>query len=221
MGTKVKTLVGTLAGCVLFAGTTTAQTQSPSGSSALDETLYRSVCERVQMPLAFATQDSTFALSLPDDEPAEVYVQLTVGRNGKVKAKLTRVNANHIAGYVAPTFIAATKDLSIDRSMLSGISDKDTSLTLTFPLEYQCVMDTTIRASRAGAYPYNSLLTYYNMIRPWAKQNRKFRETMPGVTIGSSFDLENPYIAQARLPKPDSYSGKLSFYIVFLSIPQE
>ena len=142
MGTKVKTLVGSLAGCVLFVSTAAAQTQTPSGRSALDDTLYRSLVERVQMPLAFATRDTTFALSLPADEPAEVYVQLTVGKNGKVKEKLTRVNANHIAGYVAPAFIEATKGLRIDRALLGNMTGKDTALTVTLPIEYQCVLDT-------------------------------------------------------------------------------
>lgn len=221
METRIRSFVGMLLGCMLFAGTAAAQVQSPSGLSALDVTLYRSLAGQVQMPLAFATQDTTFALSLPQDEPAEVYVQVTVGRNGKVKEKLTRVNANHIATYVAPAFITATKDLSVDRSMLSGISGKDTSLLLTFTLEYQFVLDTTIAASRADAYPYRSQLIYDNMIRPWATRERKFRETLPGATVGSGFDLENPYIAQTRLPKPNSYSGRLNFYIVFLSGQQE
>ena len=221
MGTKVKTFVGSLAVYVLFAGTAAAQTSMSSDPSALDAVLCRSLCERIQMPLAFATRDSVFALSLPADEPAEVYVQLIVGKNGKVKEKLTRINANHIGAYVAPAFISATKNLSVDRSILAGINGKDTSLILTFPLEYQCVMDTTITASRAGAYPYRSRLFYDNVITPWATQERKFRETLPGATIGSGFDLENPYIAQSRLPKPDAYSGPVSFYIVFLKDQQE
>ena len=138
MGTKVKTFVGSLAGCVLFVSTAAAQTQPPS----LDKALHRSVCERIQAPMVFSTRDTTFALSLPTDEPAMVSLQVTVGKNGKVKEKLTRVNANHIAGYVAPAFLAATKDLRIDRNLLGTLSGKDTSLTLTFPLEYQCVYDT-------------------------------------------------------------------------------
>lgn len=92
--------------------------------------------------MALATRDTTFALSLPTDEAATISLRVTVGKNGKVKEKLTRVDANHIARYVAPAFIAATKDLRIDRSLLGTLSGMDTSLTLAFPLEYQCVYDT-------------------------------------------------------------------------------
>ena len=88
--------------CGLLAVPAAAQNPTPSGAPTLDETLYRSVCERVQMPVAFATRDSVFALSLPTDEPATISLQVTVGKNGRVKEKLTRINANHIAGYVAP-----------------------------------------------------------------------------------------------------------------------
>ena len=153
MGTKVKTLVGSVAVCVLFVSTAAAQIQTPDGSSALYQALYRSVCERVQAPLVFSTRDTVFALSLPQDEPAEVYVQLTVGKNGKVKEKLTKVHANHIAGYVAPAFLAATKDLKIDKTLLGDLTGKDTSLILTFPLEYQCVYD-TINKEWPDTHPY-------------------------------------------------------------------
>ena len=87
-----------------------------------------------------------FALSLPADEPAEIYLQLTVGKNGKVKDKLTKVHANHIANYVAPAFAAATEELRIDRELLAGMQGKDTSLILTFPMQYQCVYDTINKA---------------------------------------------------------------------------
>ena len=151
MGTKVKTLVGSLAGCVLFVSTAAAQTQTPSGSTTLDQALYRSLAERVQMPLAFATRDTAFALSLPADEPAEVYVQLTVGKNGRVKEKLTRVNANHIAGYVAPAFIEGAKGLSIDRALLAGMTGKDTSISVPITLNYCCV-DSTDRMEAQFRY---------------------------------------------------------------------
>ena len=138
MRTLVKTLASVLAGCGLFVTTAQAQTSPAS----LNDALYRSVCERVQAPMVFSTRDTLFALSLPTDEPARVYLQLTVGKNGKVKEKLTKVHANHIAGYVAPAFIEAAKDLRIDRSLLAEMTGKDTSLLLTFPMEYQCVYDT-------------------------------------------------------------------------------
>ena len=142
MGTQRKTAVFALVGCAI-AVTAAAQTQPPSASVAsLDRALYRSVCERIQAPMVFSTRDTTFALSLPTDEPAMVSLQVTVAKNGKVKEKLTRVDANHIAGFVAPAFLAATKGLAVDRSLLGNLTGKDTSLTLTFPLEYQCVYDT-------------------------------------------------------------------------------
>ena len=137
MGTSIRTTVLTLAGCAIAVS---ASAQTPS--SSLAEALSRSVCGRVQAPMAFSTRDTAFALSLPQNEPATIFLQVTVGKNGKVKEKLTRVDANHLAGYVAPAFIAATKDLRIDRSLLGNLSGKDTSFLLAFPLEYQCVYDT-------------------------------------------------------------------------------
>ena len=155
MRTFTKTLASVLAGCGLIVTAVQAQTSPAS----LNDALYRSVCERVQAPLVFSTRDTVFALSLPQDEPAEVYVQLTVGKNGKVKEKLTRVHANHIAGYVAPAFIAATKEMKIDKGLLTGITGKDTSLLLTFPMEYQCVYD-TINKEWPGMYRPNVPLAH-------------------------------------------------------------
>ena len=137
MGTLIKTTVFALAGCAI-AVNATAQTPS----SSLAEALSSSVCERIQAPVVFSTRDSLFALSLPTDEPATIFLQVTVGKNGKVREKLTRVDANHLAGYVAPVFVAATKDLRVDRSLLGNLAGKDTSLLLAFPMEYQCVYDT-------------------------------------------------------------------------------
>ena len=132
---------GILIGCLFLATAVSGY----SRSQTLNETLYRTVCERVQTPLVFSTRDTLFTLSLPADEPAEIYLQLTVGKNGKVKDKLTKVHANHIANYVAPAFAAATEELRIDRELLAGMQGKDTSLILTFPMEYQCVYDTINR----------------------------------------------------------------------------
>ncbi len=93
-------------------------------------------------------------------------MQLTVGKNGKVKEKLTKVHANHIAGYVAPAFIAATKEMRIDRSLLTGMTGKDTSLLLTFPMEYQCVLDTINKArpeedlNEVMGMPFNRVNSY-------------------------------------------------------------
>lgn len=146
MGTRTRTLAILLAGQAALFGTWAAHAQSsPVTETSLNETLYRTVCERVQTPLVFSTRDTLFALSLPADEPAEIYLQLTVGKNGKVKDKLTKVHANHIANYVAPAFAAATEELRIDRELLAGMQGKDTSLILTFPMQYQCVLDTVMR----------------------------------------------------------------------------
>lgn len=197
MGTKVKTLVGSLAGCVLFVSTAAAQTQSPPGRSALDDTLYRSLVERVQMPLAFATRDTAFALSLPADEPAEVYVQLTVGKNGKVKKKLTRVNANHIAGYVTPAFTEAAKGMRVDRSLLNG---NDTSLLLAFSIEYQCVLD-TINKAWPSMEPGNILITEENAYNvaasaQWKEQWYQSQQSMPSV---QSAEREYKYAKPTRV----------------------
>ena len=135
---KTIRIYGISIACALFAAVTPGYGQTAD----LNQTLYRSLAARVQAPMVFSTRDTAFALSLPQDEPATIFLQVTVGKNGKVKEKLTRVDANHLAGYVAPAFAAATKDLRIDRALLAGMTGKDTSLTLAFPLEYQCVYDT-------------------------------------------------------------------------------
>ena len=143
--------------------------QSLSSSASLDAALYRSVCERIDGPMVFSTRDTLFALSLPVDERAEVYVQITVGRNGKVKEKLTRVNANHIGAYVAPAFVSATKDLRVDRSLVGNLTGKDTSLVLAFPLEYHCIYDT--------------------LSKEWPNMGDYVRESLR--TIPDSYDLAN------------------------------
>lgn len=221
MGTK--TFVGIAACCAFFVSSAIAQesTSPASSHSPLNETLYQTVCERVQTPMVFSTRDTVFALSLPADEPAEVYVKLTVGKNGKIKEKETRVHANHIAGYVAPAFMAATKDLRIDKSLLAGLQGKDTSLLLTFPLEYCHVLDTTVMASRANAHPYQSQLYYDKMITPWWQENNSSLGNTPSASQINNFFMDNPYNESSRLgksifPVPDSHSGKVSYYLVFI-----
>lgn len=215
MGTSIRTTVLALAGCAIAVS---ASAQTPS--SSLAEALSRSVCERVQAPMVFSTRDTAFALSLPQDEPATIFLQVTVGKNGKVKEKLTRVDANHLAGYVAPAFVAATKELRIDRSLLGNLAGKDTSLLLAFPLEYQCVLDTTVQASRANVHPYQSRLFYDNMLSAYIDHERTSMNVKPGE--GSGFKLENPYlINDPHFPKPDSYSGQVSYYLVFLKDQSE
>ena len=133
-------------GCAMLLSAIPAHSQTTD----LEKMLTSSIKERVQMPLLFSTRDTTFALSLPDDEPAEVYLHVTVDRKGRVKEKLTRVNANHFGYYVAPAFAEATKELRIPNEAMPALSGKDTSLMLVFPLEYQCVFD-TISIPKTGA----------------------------------------------------------------------
>ena len=165
MNTLARTLA-TGAGLAALFGTWAAHAQSsPVTESSLDETLYHTVCERVQAPLVFSTRDTLFALSLPDDEPAEIYLQLTVGKNGKVKDKLTKVHANHIANHVATAFAAATEELRIDRELLAEMQGKDTSLILTFQMQYQCVLDTINKAQPEDDFPIVSFHSLTNSDR--------------------------------------------------------
>ncbi|WP_294600541.1 hypothetical protein [uncultured Rikenella sp.] len=155
---------------LLVSSVTFLQAEQP----VLERVLQRSVVEHVQMPLVFSTRDSLFALSLPtaDEGPAEVYVQLTVGRNGRVKEKKTRVGANHVGQYVAPAFIAAAKGLRIDRDSVPALTGRDTSVVLTFPLEYRCVLDTVSKKPFGGddwmrqVSKRLSENSYYNAYRP-------------------------------------------------------
>ena len=186
MGTTIRTTVLALAGCAIAVS---ASAQTPS--SSLAEALSRSVCERVQAPMVFSTRDTAFALSLPADEPATIFLQVTVGKNGKVKEKLTRVDANHLAGYVAPAFVAATKDLRIDRSLLGNLSGKDTSFLLAFPLEYQCVLDTMSKAWPDEDIPVLPLY-YQNNMRPVTVQER---DRSMGIWIASyPGDMKEKYL---------------------------
>lgn len=183
MGTRTRTLAILLAGHAALFGTWAAQAQSsPVTETSLNETLYRTVCERVQTPLVFSTRDTLFALSLPTDEPAEIYLQLTVGKNGKVKDKLTKVHANHIANYVAPAFAAATEELRIDRELLAEMQGKDTSLILTFPMQYQCVYDTINKEWPESDLPDRIATPFYYLekhkgfpLRPANAQEREKR----------------------------------------------
>ena len=133
-----------------------------SQTTDLEEILTSSIKERVQMPLLFSTRDTTFALSLPDDEPAEVYLHVTVDRKGRVKEKLTRVNANHLGAYVAPTFADATKELRVPNETMPALAGKDTSLLLTFSLEYQCMLDTVSAAQPNAVEELNKRLKLLN-----------------------------------------------------------
>ena len=179
--------------------------------------LTSSIKERVQMPLLFSTRDTTFALSLPDDEPAEVYLHVTVDRKGRVKEKLTRVNANHFGSYVAPAFAEATKELRIPNEAIPALSGKDTSLLLAFEVAYCHLGDTTLVASRAYEHPYRSPITYFNVISPWTRHQKSFKKTIPGTYYVGELGIENPYIAIARLPKPDAYSGPVSYFVAMLA----
>ena len=135
-----------LAACfAMMAGQAFAQAGS-SADGRLETALMEAVVSRVENPIVFSTRDTLFALSLPTDEKPEIYLHITVGKNGKVKEKMTRVNANHLGANVAPVFVEATKELRIDRALLAGISGRDTAVMVTIPLDYQCVLDTVSRA---------------------------------------------------------------------------
>lgn len=214
MGTK--TFVGIAACCAFFVSSAIAQesTSPASSHSPLNETLYRSVCGRVQAPMVFSTRDTVFALSLPTDEPAEVYVKLTVGKNGKVKEKETRVHANHIAGYVAPAFMAATKDLKIDRSLLADMEGKDTSLLLTFPLEYQCVLDTMTKewpSMKPIAHSAPHLINYRSTVYGSGEAALQKNINKQG-TIYSTYDPWDTYYL-----KP----SRVWYYLAFIKGQQE
>ena len=145
-------------GCALLLSAIPARSQT----NDLEESLTCCIKERLQMPLLFSTRDTTFALSLPDDEPAEVYLHVTVDRKGRVKEKLTRVNANHLGAYVAPTFADATKELRVPNEAMPALSGKDTSLLLTFSLEYQCMLDTVSAAQPNAVEELNKRLKKIN-----------------------------------------------------------
>ena len=210
MGTK--SIFSMVACCALCFGAAAAQ-ESHSPSS-LDAALYRSVCERVQAPLVFSTRDTVFALSLPQDEPAEVYVQLTVGKNGKVKEKLTKVHANHIAGYVAPAFVAAAKDLRIDKALLGNLSGKDTSVLLAFPLEYQCVLDTMSKARPEEDLTKRIAIPFHNVDLKGIPETSRERERSVELWLTSyPGDMQEKY-----LKTPPT---RVWYYLAFIKEPQE
>ena len=145
-------------GCAMLFSAIPAHSQT----TELEKILTGSIKERVQMPLLFSTRDTTFALSLPDNEPAEVYLHVTIDRKGRVKEKLTRVNANHLGAYVASTFADATKELRVPNEAMPALTGKDTSLLLAFPLEYQCVFDTISQEHPNAAEELNKRLKKIN-----------------------------------------------------------
>lgn len=203
---KLKVLGGMAVVAVLSVGSLSAQHVD------LNRVLYRSVTERVQLPLVFSTRDSLFALSLPtaDEGPAEVYVQLTVGRNGRVKEKKTRVSANHVGAYVAPAFTAAAKGLQIDRDSVPALAGRDTSVVLTFPLEYRCVLDTMTRAwpnagDRLRESVYNPCYFSGSPQRPLTLG--ELDDNMRGHAYGGVSAVESQY--RQAIPTP------IWYYLVF------
>ncbi|WP_297625170.1 hypothetical protein [uncultured Rikenella sp.] len=209
---KLKVLGGMAVVAVLSVGSLSAQHVD------LNRVLCRSVTERVQLPLVFSTRDSLFALSLPtaDEGPAEVYVQLTVGRNGRVKEKKTRVSANHVGVYVAPAFTAAAKGLQIDRDSVPALAGRDTSVVLTFPLEYRCVLDTMTRAwpnagDRLREISF-SQITYYdqgNYVTSRPLTVDELERSMRGHAVSGVSAVESQY--RRAVPTP------IWYYLVFLS----
>ena len=201
-------------GCAMLLSAIPAHSQT----TELEKMLTSSIKERVQMPLLFSTRDTTFALSLPDNEPAEVYLHVTVDRKGRVKEKLTRVNANHLGAYVAPTFADATKELRVPDEAMPALAGKDTSLMLAFEVAYCHLGDTTLVASRAHEHPYRSPITYFNVIAPWDRHQKALKQAFPGTfTYVGELGIENPYIAVSRLRKLDTYSGPVNYFAAFLA----
>lgn len=205
MKTQIKTFAGMMTASVLFTSFAAAQNPTPS---TLDKALCRAVCERVQAPMVFSTRDTAFALSLPTDEPATVFLQVTVGKNGKVKEKLTRVDANHIAGYVAPAFVAAVKDLRVDRSLLNG---KDTALQLAFPLEYQCVLDTVNKAwpsMTPKAWQISDLTAPRTYWHDGMNSEAGIQEMIKNGTIQTPYDAQSKYL--------ESKPTRVWYYLAFI-----
>ena len=201
-------------GCALLLSAIPAHSQT----NDLETSLTCCIKERLQMPLLFSTRDTTFALSLPEDEPAEVYLHVTVTRKGRVKEKLTRVNANHIGDYVALAFAEATKELRVPDEVMPALAGKDTSLLLTFGVAYCHLGDTTLVASRAYEHPYRSPITYFNVITPWYRHQKALKQAFPGTfTYVGELGIENPYIAVSRLRKLDTYSGPVNYFAAFLA----
>lgn len=199
--------------CAMLLSTVPARSQT----GELEKILTSNIRERMQMPLVFSTRDTAFALSLPEDEPAEVYLHVTVTRRGRVKEKMTRINANHFGSFVAPAFAEATKELRIPYETMPPIIGKDTSLLLAFEMVYCHLGDTTLIASRADKHPYRSRLTYDNIISPWRRHQRALTRIAPGVYPNIGIGIENPYIAVSRIPKLDAYSGPVSYFVAFLA----
>ena len=213
MNTLARTLA-TGAGLAALFGTWAAHAQSsPVTESSLDETLYHTVCERVQAPLVFSTRDTLFALSLPADEPAEIYLQLTVGKNGKVKDKLTKVHANYIANYVAPAFAAATEELRIDRELLAGMQSKDTSLILTFPMEYQCVYDTINKE-----WPDMTPKPWGILVIPITSFHRHGGENALQTGVRTSGNIDTPYNPWYKYRNTEP--TRIWYYLTFIHEPE-
>ena len=191
-----------LAACfAMMAGQAFAQAGS-AADGRLETALMEAVVSRVENPIVFSTRDTLFALSLPTDEKPEIYLHITVGKNGKVKEKMTRVNANHIGANVAPAFVEATKELRIDRALLAGMSGRDTAVMVTIPLAYQCVLDTVSKAwPDASEKALNVLYrpyTYFEHPKVPLNTRATREETMEGWARGgyssalSSYRLSEP-----------------------------
>ena len=167
----------------------------------------------MQAPLVFSTRDTLFALSLPADEPAEIYLQLTVGKNGKVKDKLTKVHANHIANYVAPAFAAATEELRIDRELLAGMQSKDTSLILTFPMEYQCVYDTINKE-----WPDMTPKPWGRLVIPTTSFHRHGGENALQTGVRTNGNIDSPYNPWYKYRNTEP--TRIWYYLTFIHEPE-
>ena len=200
-----------LAACfAMMAGQAFAQAGS-AADGILETALTEAVVNRVENPIVFSTRDTLFALSLPTDEKPEIYLHITVGKNGKVKEKMTRVNANHIGANVAPAFVEATKELRIDRALLAGVSGRDTALMVTIPLAYQCVLDTVSRE-----WPDVEAKLQKILHRPYLYHEGK----IPQKRIER--DMESYVSAAFMFSNSDYYDAEptpIWYYLTFIDLP--
>ena len=212
-----------LAACfAMMAGQAFAQAGS-AADGRLETALTAAVVSRVENPIVFSTRDTLFALSLSTDEKPEIYLHITVGKNGKVKEKMTRVNANHIGANVAPAFVEATKELRIDRALLAGMSGRDTAVMVTIPLAYQCVLDTVSRAWPDASLKLQDLNNALVQNSPTYPSNMKigpdFRPVTPEeIEKGNQLHVMVAYDwAESQYIK--TTSSPLWLYMVFIDLP--
>ncbi|WP_300856951.1 hypothetical protein, partial [uncultured Rikenella sp.] len=76
-------------------------------------------------------------------------------------------------------FIAAAKGLRIDRDSVPALTGRDTSVVLTFPLEYRCVLDTMTKAwPNAGDRLRKDLYSSYSYFSDHPLKNHELEQSM-------------------------------------------